>query len=135
MDLDRFIAILANRLTGIVPDGFHVTAEHGMLWYSAEQEVPSEQQGDRKIGRSGTYARSNYGRYGESDEENIVGVSTQALDELQDFISEATHLPWPGVTSQPAPHSEIVDSYLHLWYGDADSPAVACERIPLTGFL
>jgi hypothetical protein len=129
MDLDRFTAILANRLSAIVPAGFHVTAADGMLWYYAEEGRFPGQLGDGRIGPAGTYIRSVYGS---SDEENMVDVAVQALSELQDYISEATHAPWPGMTSQPSPEGRIVDSHLNLWYGDHNKPVLACERIPLT---
>ena len=120
MDLNRFSAALADRLAAIVPGGFHVAAADGMLWYSAEAGG---------IGRAGTYVRDNFGVYGPSDEDNIVGVAVQALGELQDYISEATGTPWPGSTSQPSPHGQIRDSYLHLWYGANDAIILACEPI------
>jgi hypothetical protein len=39
MDIDagRLTETLAARLAAIVPDGFHVRAADGMLWYSADQ--------------------------------------------------------------------------------------------------
>jgi hypothetical protein len=132
MNLDRFTTLLADRLSAIVPAGFHVSAEDGMLWYSADQAKFSGQRGDYGASRAGTYMRSNFGRYGESDAENIVGIGVQSLSELQDYISEAAHIPWPGVTSQPVPHGQIFNSYLQLWYGDLDNPAAACEPILLT---
>lgn len=114
--------ILADRLSAMVPEGFHVDARDGMLWYSADEG---------RAGRSGTYVQSNFGVYGETDEDNIVGLAVQALDELQDYVSEATHDPWPGTTAQPAPHAQIRESTLHLWYGDPGSPVLACEPVPL----
>jgi hypothetical protein len=59
------------------------------------------------------------------------GVATQALDELQDYISEATHDPWPGTTAQPRPYARIRDSMLYLGYGDPDAPILTCAPIPL----
>jgi hypothetical protein len=131
MNLDDFIIALADRLSAIVPAGFHVSAADGMLWYSAEQERFPDQAGEYRVGQAGTYISDNFGVYGATDEDNIVGVSVQALSELQDYVSEATHLPWPGVTSQPSPHGRILDSYLNLWYGDPDNPVLTCERISL----
>jgi len=58
-------------------------------------------------------------------------VATQALDELQDYISEATHDPWPGLRSQPSPHARISGATLHLWYGDSSNVTLACAPIPL----
>jgi hypothetical protein len=125
VDVDRFTAILASRLAAIVPAGFHVEAGDGMLWYSAARLGNS---------RSGTHVRSNFGVYGEADEDNLVGLAVQAFDELQDYVSEGTGDPWPGTTRQPRPHAEIRQSRLHLWYGDPDDPggvALSCEPIPL----
>jgi hypothetical protein len=132
MDLDRFINVLANRISEIIPDGFHVTATDGMLWYSADSGRFPGQMGNYHVGPTGTKIRSSFGVYGASDEENMVGVAVQALDELQDFISEATHNPWPGVTSQPKPHGRIRDSHLDLWYGDSTNPILAFKPILLT---
>lgn len=132
MDPDHLAAVLADRLSAVVPAGFHVAAADGILWYSAEQGRFPGQSGDGRIGRAGTYIRGNFGVYGASDEENIVGVAVQALGELQDYISEATHTPWPGTTGQPSPYGQILHSNLNLWYGDDDNIILACEPIPLT---
>ncbi|HEY6294232.1 MAG TPA: hypothetical protein VIX15_01085 [Streptosporangiaceae bacterium] len=132
MDLDQLTAVLADRLAAVVPAGFHVAAADGMLWYSAEEGRFPGQSGNYRVGQAGTHVRDNFGAYGASDEENIVGVAVQALSELQDYISEATHTPWPGTTSQPSPQGQILDSYLHLWYEDRDNAILACEPLPLT---
>jgi hypothetical protein len=132
MDLDQLTAVLADRLSAIIPAGFHVSAADGMLWYSAEEGKFPGQSGDYRVGRAGTHVRDNFGAYGTSVEENIVGVAAQALSELQDYISEATHAPWPGTTRQPSPHGQIREAQLHLWYGDGDNAILTCEPIPLT---
>jgi hypothetical protein len=88
MDLDHLTTLLADRLSAIVPTGFHVALADGTLWYSAEQGKFPGQSGDYRVGRAGTYVRDNFGAYGGSDEENIVGVAVQALDDLQDYISQ-----------------------------------------------
>jgi len=69
------------------------------------------------------------------DEDNIVGVAVQALDELQDYVDEATHDPWPGTRTQPRPHGRIRGSMLHLWYGEPDHIVLACEPVPLADIL
>lgn len=132
MDLDQLTAVLTDRLSAMVPAGFHVAAADGMLWYSAEEGKFPGQSGNYRVGQAGTHVRENFGAYGASAEENMVGVAVQALSELQDYISEATHTPWPGTTSQPSPQGQILDSYLHLWYEDRDNAILACEPIPLT---
>lgn len=131
MDLNHLAIVLAHRLSVIVPAGFHVASADGMLRYSAEQGRFPGQMGDYCVGLAGTHVRANFGAYGSSDLENIVGIAIQALDELQDYISEATHMPWPGTTSQPCPHGRISDSHLELWYGDNNNVILACEPIPL----
>ena len=101
VDIDRFTLILADRLAAIVPAGFSVTAHDGMLWYSAMPGKFPGQQGDYRVGGSGTYVRDNFGVHGETAEEQLAGPAAQALDELQDFVDEATHDPWPGNRTPP----------------------------------
>ena len=122
VDVDRFAGILADRLSAIVPAGFGVRASDGMLWYSC---------GVAGAGRAGSHVRENFGVYGQTDEDNIVGLSVQVLDELEDYIDEATGDPWPGTTSQPSPRARISGAELHLWYGDDDAVVLACDPIGL----
>ena len=131
MDTDALTALLAARFAAIVPPGFHVEARDGMLWYSADEGRFPGQQGDRHVGRAGTHVRDNFGCYGATDEDNLVGTAVQALDELQDYIAEATHDPWPGTTAQPRPHARIQAGSLHLGYGDPGAPVLACTPVPL----
>ena len=131
MDIDNLTALLAGRLAAVVPPGFHVEAADGVLWYSADQGRFPGQQGDSRVGQAGTHIRANLGVHGDTDAENLIGIARQALDELQDYISEATHDPWPGTIAQPLPHAEIRNSMLHLWYGDPASSALTCTPIPL----
>jgi len=99
VDVDRFALLLADRLAAMVPAGLHVEAVDGMLWYSG-------------AGHSGTHVRDNFGVHGG---DNITSTAVQALDELQDYVSEATGDPWPGTRRQPRPHAEIRGAALHLW--------------------
>jgi hypothetical protein len=131
MDADALTALLAGRLAAIVPAGFHVQARDGMLWYSADQGRFPGQQGDYRTGQAGTYVRDNLGAFGDTDADAVTGVAARALDELQDYVSEATHDPWPGTTAQPRPYARIRDSMLYLGYGDPDAPILACTPIPL----
>jgi len=64
----------------------------------------------------------------------VTDVAAQALDELQDYVDEASHDPWPGTGTPPRRFAEVRGQVLHLWYGGPDitSPAVlACEPTPL----
>jgi len=135
VDADTLAALLADRLGAIVPAGFHVRAEAGMLWYSADEGRFPGQGGDGRAGTACSPIEANIGVYGSTDADNIVGVAVQALGELQDYIDEATHEPWPGGTIPPRLGAEIRDSTVHLWYGDHDSEALSCEPIPLAAVV
>lgn len=134
MDLDRLTIALARRMAAIVPDGFHVEAAEGMLWYSADEGRFPGQLGNYQAGRAGTRVRGNFNAHGQTDEERIAGVAAQALDHLQDYVDEATHEPWPGENRPLHAYARVRDQALHFWYGgpDVDSGVVlACEPIPL----
>jgi hypothetical protein len=129
MNPDRLAVALADRLAAMVPAGLRVTATDGMLWYTAEPGRFPGQSGDYRVGRAGTYVRDNFSAHGTSDEERAVGVTIQALSELQDYVSEATHLAWPGTIKQPTPHARIASAHLEFWYG-GDEPVLAGDPIP-----
>jgi len=134
VDADALTAILANRLSKIVPAGFHVQARDGMLWYSADSGRIAGQAGQYPGWTSGTFVRDNLEALGDTADERIAGVAERALDELQDFVDEATHDPWPGRTSPPRPHAEVRGALLHLWYGESEidgEVVLVCEPIPV----
>ena len=134
VDADRLTEALAGRLAAIVPDGFHVRAADGMLWYSSEAGRFPGQLSNYQVGASGTYVRVNFEAYDETTKDPAAHVAAQALSELQDYVDEASHEPWPGSSTPPRPFAEVRGPALHLWYGwpDITSPAVlACEPIPL----
>lgn len=134
MDLDKLTLILASRMAAIVPPGFHVQAADGMLWYTADPDRFPGQMGNYRVGKSGTYVRDNFDAHGQTDEDRVAGVAAQALDELQDYIDEATHDPWPGGTTPPQAHAHVHGETLHLWYDGPEigsDTVLACEPIPL----
>jgi hypothetical protein len=134
VDLNLLTAVLAGRMAAIVPDGFHVQAAEGMLWYSADEGRFPGQLDDYRVGRAGTYVRDNFDACGQSDEDRIAGVAALALDQLQDYIDEATHDPWPGERTPPQARAQVRSRTLHLWYGGRDissSVVLACEPVPL----
>ena len=64
----------------------------------------------------------------------LPGVAAQALDELQDYISEANHAPWPGQLAQPRARAQVRGRMLLAWYeGTEHSSGVvlAIEPVPL----
>ena len=135
VDPDKLAVILAARLAAIVPDGFHVRASDGMLWYTYDAGRFPGQLNRYDAGGAGTYVRNNfYAQEDSSDADRIAWVGRQALDELQDVIDEATHDPWPGTLRPPRPYGQVRGERLHLWYGGpdiSDDPVLACEPIPL----
>ncbi len=128
--------MLAARMTAIIPDGFLVEAVDGMLWYSAEDGRFPGQSEDYLLGRSGTDLRANLeGR--RADDDALAMIAARALDDLQDYVDEATHEPWPAQRgAPPRPYAQVRDQMLHLWYGGPDlneAAVLSCEPIPLAG--
>jgi cold shock CspA family protein len=133
---DHFITVLAERLAAIVPDGFYVTAEDGGLRYSGDEGRFPGQQNTYDIGQVRVDLPSYFGVHAtEEEKEQTIYFAERVLDELQDYVSEATHMPWPGTTRQPSPHSRIAGGQLYLWYGNDDNDyaiaVLACEPIAL----
>jgi len=134
VDADRLITLLADRLSAVVPDGFRVEADRAMLRFSAEEGRFPGQSGSYHVGTAGSHVRNNFEVRTGTVADRLVGVCVQVLDELQDYVSEATHDPWPGRTAQPAPQARIHRAELRLWYGGPHGrqAVLACEPIPLT---
>jgi len=136
VDVDRLTRVLAGRLAAIVPEGFYVEASGGMLWYSADHGRFPGQLGDYQAGTSGTDVAVNFEAHGQTAEERVAGVAAQALDELQDYVDEATHEPWPGERTPPRAYAEVRDAVLRLWYGEPGAGGrvvLRCDPIPLAG--
>jgi hypothetical protein len=135
VDVDRLTALLADRLAAVAPDGIRVEAGDGMLRFSAEPGRFPGQSGNYEVGRASSHVRSNFEIRAGTVADRLTGVCVQVLDELQDYVSEATHDPWPGRTAQPTPQAQIHQGELRLWYGGRHGRQVvlACAPIPLTG--
>jgi len=134
VDEDKLAIVLAARMAAIVPAGFHVQAADGMLWYSADEGRFPGQLSNYRVGKSGTFVRDNFDGHGDTAEDRLAGAAAQALDELQDYVDEASHDPWPGERTPPRPYAQVRGELLHLWYGGPaiTSPVVlACQPIPL----
>jgi hypothetical protein len=125
VDADRLTEALAARFDEVTPAGIHVTADDGMLWYSC----------DFDRGRAGSYVRNLLGTAGEPDEEDVVRAAVQILDQLQDFVSEATSDPWPGTRRQPVPEGRIRDGALHLWYGEQGAIKLTVPPVDLADII
>jgi hypothetical protein len=131
---DKFAAALAARLAAIVPDGFHVTLEDDMLWFRSDPGRFPGQQGNYRVGASGIWPQEDLQTcvgYDGTAEDCAAGAARHALDALQDYVAEATHDPWPGDRTMPDPQAQVRSAVLHLWYGPADAPILACDPIDL----
>ena len=133
VDLDKLTLILAGRMAAIVPAGFHVEAADGMLWYTADEGRFPGQLGNYRIGRSGTYVRGNFDVHGQTDEDRIAGVAAHALDQLQDYVDEATHDPWPGERAQPRAYAQVRDRTPHFYGAGYRQPTSARMRAHTAG--
>jgi hypothetical protein len=91
------------------------------------------QTGDHRVGQTGVRVRDNFDLWGQTVEERILHACVQALNDLQDYIDEATHDPWPGDSSPPRPYAEIRDARVILGYGTPGATVIVCEPIPLDG--
>ena len=133
VDPEQLAAVLADRFAAIVPAGIHVRAADGMLWYSADPGRHPGQLGDCQPGPANTHLRQSFEVRGPAEEDRVTGAAAQALDELQDYVSEATHDPWPGQRMQPPARAQVRGQVLHLWYGEAAGGRVvlSCEPVPL----
>ena len=134
VDADRLIALLADRLAGIVPGGFRIEADGAMLRFSAEEGRFPGQSGSYDVGPSGSHVRQYLEVGSGTVADRLIGVCVRVLDDLQDYVSEATHDPWPGRTAQPTPQAQIHQGELRLWYGGPHGrqAVLACAPIPLT---
>jgi hypothetical protein len=78
--------------------------------------------------------RLNFDAGGQTAGERLARIAAQALSELQDYVDEATHEPWPGERTPPRAYAEIRDAVLRLWFGEtgaAGRVVLGCDPIPL----
>ena len=94
---DELAAALADRFQRIVPEGFQVRDDDGMLWYSVDPALSFWGGGG-----SGSYVRLNFDSHHGPLNERVVAVSEHSLNELQDFVDEESALPWPGEPHRPS---------------------------------
>lgn len=123
--------LLEDRLGKVVPPGFQVAySEDGLLRYTSDPGRFPGQTGTYQAGAAGTYVRDNFTLWGETDPERVVGACRQALDELQDYVDEASHTPWPDERTPPRPFAELRGAEV-VWGGAPDAPVLECEPIPV----
>jgi hypothetical protein len=82
-------------------------------------------------GTAGTYG-CRWLSEGEGEAEHLLAEACRrALEDLQDFVAEATTEPWPGSRSMPHAGARVEDGSVLLWYGERDHPVLLLESLPL----
>jgi len=125
VDSHKLARALADRFQRVVPKGYQVYEDQGMIWYYGRSS-PDGYGG----GSSGSYIAENL-HYGDTVEEQVAWCAEQALSALQDHVDETSTEPWPGKRTVPQAHAAVIEGKLHMWFGDADSPVLECQPIDL----
>ena len=117
---------LANRLNAVVPSGFGVTAYDGVLWVGSKTHPLC----------SGSCVQSLVEQDAGSSEDRITSAAYNALNSVQDFISEELHWPWPPTEGKARgymamPWAMLKDGKLLLGYGESNELTLVIEPIPL----
>lgn len=124
VDPDKLARALADRFQRIVPAGYYVREENGVIWYAADAPLHGHDS-------NASYFTETFDSYGQTAVERIAGSAEHAMNELQDFVDESSTEPWPGKRTVPRAHAAVRHGMLHIWFGDADAPELECEPIEL----
>lgn len=134
VDADVLVQELADRFRSVVPDGFHVAVRSdGIMWFSCDDGRFPEQRGDFKPGMAGTHLRHNHRTVPGALSERVAAAARQALDDLQDYVNEASHEPWPGVRRPPSARAQVLDGLLRCWFVDGEEVVLELDPVPLVG--
>jgi hypothetical protein len=105
----------------VVPAGIHITVEGDVLRFTSAWHS----------GSAGSYA-FQWLSQGRGDRDHLFAEACRrALDDLQDFVDEATTEAWPGSRTVPPAGARVEDGQILLWYGDKDDPVLSLEPLPL----
>jgi hypothetical protein len=105
----------------VVPPGIGITVEGDTLRFTSAW----------RSGTAGTYA-CQWLYQGQGEGERVLAEACRrALDDLQDFVDEATTEPWPGSRTVPEAGTRIEDRKVLLWYGDRGAPVLLLEPLPV----
>jgi len=123
------VTLLADRLQRIVPRGFAVFADGEMLRFSKHE--------GRIAGSSGSYVGANVDSRGSevAPAEKLAAACEVALDQLQDYVDEASTEPWPGARTVPRAHAAVRGDKIRMWFGDEEDPVLECEPIDLASVM
>ena len=136
MDADGLVRELADRFRAVVPPGFRVAVgSGGVVRFSCDEGRFPGQLGDFQPGTAGTRLRSNLVDVPGSPVERVEAAARQALDDLQDYVDEVSHQPWPGVRRPPSARAQVRRGLLHCWYEAGDRVVLELDPVPLGGLL
>jgi hypothetical protein len=124
--------VLADRFERIVPPGFHVEVQDGLVVFWADDALGLPGQTGQGPGRSGSWVRDNFELTSGLMHERPVVVAEQSLSNLQDYVNEATTEPWPGAGRPPYSHAAVQDGQLRPWFSDNGATILECAPIDLT---
>lgn len=134
MDAGALVREMADRFRAVVPRGFHVAiGSDGTLWFSYDQGRVPGQQGVFQPGTAGTHLRHNLLTVSGTPAERVVAAAKQALEDLQDYVDEVSHEPWPGLRRPPSARAQVSDGLLHCWYVDGEEVVLELDPVPLVG--
>lgn len=134
MDVDELVRELADRFRAVVPDGFHVAIGFdGIVWFTCDVGRFPGQQGDFRPSTAGTRLRDNLLTVAGTPAERVAAAARQALDDLLDYVDEASHEPWPGTRRPPRARAEVSDGVLRCWYAAGHEVVLELAPLPLCG--
>ncbi len=123
VDIDAFVALLADRLAAVAPDRASVSVRDRMILAAGWGSDVALAVGA-----------------GESLEERLVGAARNMLGTASDAFSQVTTDPWPARPGQfpsgfPPFDAKIADGELRLWYGEERAPILELSPIKLDELL
>lgn len=67
----------------------------------------------------------------EEPRQRLINACEVVLDRVQEFVAEATAMPWPGEKAMPQPHVTIRSGSLMCRYGSSKGPVLLLSPVPL----
>jgi len=117
-----FAAELAVRLNEVVPAGFTVAAENVSVRLSHE---------GRFVGATDMAELVEDSENFDDLPANAATAARAILSNVQDWITDITHDPWPGTRSLPNPDARVQDHVLDMWFGGDDDRVLVLRPLDL----
>lgn len=101
------------------------------MWFWCDEGRFPGQKSDFAPGRVGSHLRANLLSVEGTEAKRVVAAARQALDDLQDYVDEISHEPWPGPGRPPQALVELREAILYCRYVDGVDVVLALDPIPL----